>query len=106
MTSGAAESGKAADGQSTNCAKLNRKTAFRCDSEAFPVCATKRGVHPSSKAAAQAVLETPCDRTVHAALDLPPRAGRAELDVVIVQEILADHRQLQHRSRLPGDPHV
>jgi len=26
--------------------------------------------------------------------------------VVIVQEILADHRQLQHRSRLPGDPHV
>src|SRR3989441_8248469 len=56
MTSGVAESGKAADGQSTNCAKLNRKTAFRCDSEAFPVCATKRGVHPSSKAAAQAVL--------------------------------------------------
>src|SRR5258708_1374815 len=51
MTKGACESATDSAGQSTNCAKLNRKTAFTCASEAFAACAPSRAAHTSNKVA-------------------------------------------------------
>ena len=48
----------------------------------------------------------PFERPIDTALDFAARGGCAELDVVIVQEVLADHGHLEARNRLPAEAQV
>src|SRR5437899_2275919 len=50
--------------------------------------------------------EMPFERPIDAALDLAARGRRTELGVMIMQQILTGHGELELRNRLPLEAHI
>ena len=68
------------------CGRRRLRASGRCRSERQQRCDNRGRVSAAS--------ELPCHLSVDAALDFAARGRRAELDVMIVQQVLTDERQL------------